>query len=168
MKSFRNFLVKSSSECYFWLVYKVSTVWIWSFWLTFIALQWMKTNFKISQFEDFCWSPGMRFWSKFDWNFLNLFYSSRNTCKSSLHLNWIILTDFHSFMQVSISSKTIPPGTNPWDTTRREQKPSPWDTNCAQKPFPRDKTGSQKPHPRDIKLENSDTISNEKLCRLNK
>ena len=27
---------------------------IWSFWLTFSALQWMKTNFKISQFEDFC------------------------------------------------------------------------------------------------------------------
>ena len=71
-------------------------------------------------------------------------------------------------MQVSISSKTIPPGTNPRDTTRREQKPSPRDNNCVQKPFPRDKTGSQKPHPRDIKLENSDTISNEKLCRLNK
>ena len=61
-----------------------------------------------------------------------------------------------------------PPGTNPRDTTRREQKPSPRDNNCVQKPFPRDKTGSQKPHPRDIKLENSDTISNEKLCRLNK
>ena len=29
-------------------------IWIWSFWLTFIALQWIKTNFKISQFEDFC------------------------------------------------------------------------------------------------------------------
>ena len=29
-------------------------LWIWSFWLTFTALQWMKTNFKISQFEDFC------------------------------------------------------------------------------------------------------------------
>ena len=28
-------------------------IWIWSFWLTFTALQWMKTNFKISQFEDF-------------------------------------------------------------------------------------------------------------------
>ena len=27
---------------------------IWSFWLTFTALQCMKTNFKISQFEDFC------------------------------------------------------------------------------------------------------------------
>ena len=27
---------------------------IWSFWLTFTALQWMKTNSKISQFDDFC------------------------------------------------------------------------------------------------------------------
>ena len=29
-------------------------LWIWSFWLTFTALQWKKTNLKISQFEDFC------------------------------------------------------------------------------------------------------------------
>ena len=29
-------------------------IWIWSFWLTFAALKWMKRNFKISQFEDFC------------------------------------------------------------------------------------------------------------------
>ena len=29
-------------------------IWFWSFWLTFTALMWMKTNFKISQFEDFC------------------------------------------------------------------------------------------------------------------
>ena len=27
---------------------------IWSSWLTFTVLQWMKTNFKISQFEDLC------------------------------------------------------------------------------------------------------------------
>ena len=29
-------------------------IWIWSFWLIFTVLQWMKRNFKISQFEDFC------------------------------------------------------------------------------------------------------------------
>ena len=29
-------------------------IWIWSFWLTYTALQLMKTNLKISQFEDFC------------------------------------------------------------------------------------------------------------------
>ena len=28
-------------------------IWIWSFWLTFTALQWMKTNFRISQFSSF-------------------------------------------------------------------------------------------------------------------
>ena len=27
---------------------------IWSFWLTFTVLQWMKTNFEISQLQDFC------------------------------------------------------------------------------------------------------------------
>ena len=37
---------------------------IWSFWLTFGVLQWMKRNFKISQFEDICLGPGMRFRSK--------------------------------------------------------------------------------------------------------
>ena len=30
-------------------------IWIWSFRVTFTALQWMKENFKISQFEDFCY-----------------------------------------------------------------------------------------------------------------
>ena len=73
-----------------------------------------------------------------------------------------------SYAGINFIQNHPPPGTNPRDTTRREQKPSPRDNNCVQKPFPRDKTGSQKPHPRDIKLENSDTISNEKLCRLNK
>ena len=28
-------------------------IWIWPFWLTFRALQWMKTNSKISQFSSF-------------------------------------------------------------------------------------------------------------------
>ena len=39
---------------------------IWSSWLTFTVLQWMKTNFKISQCVDFCLCLGMRFWSKFE------------------------------------------------------------------------------------------------------
>ena len=33
-------------------------IWIWSFWLTFTALQWMKTNFKISQFSRFLLMSG--------------------------------------------------------------------------------------------------------------
>ena len=36
-------------------------IWIWSIWLTFTACQWMKTNFIISKFEDFCEGPGFRF-----------------------------------------------------------------------------------------------------------
>ena len=51
--------------------------WFWLFRLTFAVLHWIKTNLKISKFEDFCW--GMRYWSKFenDWNFLTLFHSSK-------------------------------------------------------------------------------------------
>ena len=93
---------------------------IWSFRLTFTALQLMTTNFKISQFEDFFWGPGMRFWCEWNFNFqfstsllrpryalyvkfsewlklLNSFsIHQENTFKSSLHLNLIISTDFHS------------------------------------------------------------------------
>ena len=36
-------------------------IWIWSIWLTFTACQWMKTDFIISKFEDFCEGPGFRF-----------------------------------------------------------------------------------------------------------
>ena len=39
---------------------------IWSFWLTFTAVQWMKTNFNISQFEDMCLGPRMQFLSIFE------------------------------------------------------------------------------------------------------
>ena len=61
-------------------------------------------------------------------------------------------------MQVSVSSKTIPPGQTPW--TRLEGiKTLPRDNHCVQKPFPWDKTGNQKPHPRDIKLENFTNVS---------
>ena len=33
----------------------------WWSWLTLTALQWMRRNFKISHFENFCQGPGMRF-----------------------------------------------------------------------------------------------------------
>ena len=98
------------------------------------------------------------------WNVLSLSFSEKERGKWPLGLS-----DFyHNYAGINFIQNHPPPGTNPRDTTRREQKPSPRDNNCVQKPFPRDKIGSQKPHPRDIKLENSDTISNEKLCRLNK
>ena len=47
------------------LVNQVS-IWIWSFWLTFTVLQWMKKNSKNSQFSSFLLRSGMRFWSKFE------------------------------------------------------------------------------------------------------
>ena len=74
-------------------------IWIWSFWVIFTALQWMKTNFKISKFSRFQLRSKYTIQVKFenDWNILILFHSSRKHLKSSLHLNLIILTAFHSF-----------------------------------------------------------------------
>ena len=95
ISQFSSFLLRSGYAIYFKIWYWIKHlnsfpfmkktlvnhlyIWIWSFWLTFTALQWMKTNFKISQFEDFCLGLCMRFWSKFenDYNFLILFHSSR-------------------------------------------------------------------------------------------
>ena len=75
--------------------------WVWSFGLTFAALQWIKKNFKISQFEDFCLGPCMRFWSTFekDQNLLILFHSSRKHDESMFtieldHFDW--LSQFYS------------------------------------------------------------------------
>ena len=39
-------------------------IWIWSFWLTFTVLQWIKKNSKNSQFSSFLLKSG--FWSKFE------------------------------------------------------------------------------------------------------
>ena len=39
-------------------------IWIWSFWLTFTVLQWMKKNSKNSQFSSFLLKSG--FWPKFE------------------------------------------------------------------------------------------------------
>ena len=137
-------------------------IWIWSFWLTFTVLQWMKKNSKNSQFSSFLLSSGyailVKIWkwlkllnsvpfikkrllnhvyirissswltftvsqgmkanikiSQFSrfllrsdypiqvkiWKWLKLLNSvqfiKKTTCKSSLHSNLIILTDFHSF-----------------------------------------------------------------------
>ena len=58
-------------------------------------------------------------------------------------------------MQVSISSKTIPPGTR----LKGSKNPPPWDNHCVQKPSPRNRTGSQNPHLWDIELENFTNIS---------
>ena len=73
---------------------------IWSSWLTFPVSQGMKANIKISQFSRFLliseYPTQVKIWK---WlKFLNSHpFIKKKTCKSSLHLNLIILTDFHSF-----------------------------------------------------------------------
>ena len=49
-------------------------IWIWSFWLTFTALQWMKTNFKISQFPRFLLRSGDALFVRI-WKWLKLLNS---------------------------------------------------------------------------------------------
>ena len=72
----------------------------------------------------------------------------------------IVLLYTKILMQVSISSKTIPPcrDKSPGHDSK-EAKTLPRDNHSVQKPSPRDRTGSQKPYPRDIKLENFTNIS---------
>ena len=49
-------------------------IWIWSFWLTFTVLQWVKTNFKISQFSRFLLGSGYAIEFKI-WKWLKLLNS---------------------------------------------------------------------------------------------
>ena len=71
---------------------------IWSSWLTFTALQWMKTNFKIRQFSRFLLSSEyaiqVKIW-KWLKHFLILFHSSRK------HLYIIFTFEFHHFYWLS-------------------------------------------------------------------
>ena len=77
----------------------------WLFWLTFTDLQWMKKNSKNSQFSSFLLRSGyailVKIWkwtkTKMSKTFSFSSIHQENTCKSSLHSNLIILTDFHSF-----------------------------------------------------------------------
>ena len=73
---------------------------IWSSSLTFTVSQGMKENIKISQFSRFLLRSEYAIQVKI-WKWLKLLNSvpfiKKSTCKSSLHLNLIILTDFHSF-----------------------------------------------------------------------
>ena len=78
---------------------------IWSSWLTFTVLQWMRRNFKISQFSWFLLRSEYAIQVKI-WKWLKLLNGKpfikktihqENTCKSCLQSNLIILTDFHCF-----------------------------------------------------------------------
>ena len=63
---------------------------IWSSWLTFTVVQWMKTNFKHSQFSRFL---------------LRSQYAIQVKIWPSLHSNLINFTDFHSFTVNEENSK---------------------------------------------------------------
>ena len=82
---------------------------------------------------------------------------TKNLCTilKAEHL-WIL------FMQVSISSKTIPPR----DTTRIGQKPFPRDSQCVQNTSPREKTGSQKAPPPGEKVRNQNSDIHECIHKL--
>ena len=71
-----------------------------SSWLTFTVSLGMKANIKISQFSTFLLRSEYPIQVKI-WKWLKLLNSvpfiKETTCKSSLHSNLIILTDFHSF-----------------------------------------------------------------------
>ena len=73
---------------------------IWSFWLTFTVLQWMKKNCKNSQFSSFLLRSGYAILVKI-WKWLKLLNSvpfiKKPLVNQVCNLNLIILTDFHSF-----------------------------------------------------------------------
>ena len=73
---------------------------IWSFWLTFTVLQWMKKNSKNSQFSSFLLSSGYAILIKiWKWQKISQFCSihQETAPESCLYSNLIIFTDFHSF-----------------------------------------------------------------------
>ena len=95
-------MTKTSSFCSFIKktnVYHVCN-WIWSFGLIFTILQWMKTNFKISQLSGFLLRPCNTILVKI-WKWLKLLNSVPFIKKT--HANhfynqiWSYFTDFHSF-----------------------------------------------------------------------
>ena len=64
--------------------------WIWSFWLTFTVLQWMKTNLKISEFSRFLLYPSNAILVKV-WKWLKLLNSVPFIKKTHVNhvYNWI-------------------------------------------------------------------------------
>ena len=75
-------------------------IWIWSFWLTFTVLQWMKENSKNSQFSRFRLRSEYPIQVKI-WKWLKLPYSVpfiKKPFVNQVYIRiFIILTDFHSF-----------------------------------------------------------------------
>ena len=73
---------------------------IWSFWLTFTVLQWMKKNSKNSQFSSFLLRSRYPILFKIS-KWIKLLNScsihQETSSESCLYSNLIIFTDFHSF-----------------------------------------------------------------------
>ena len=71
---------------------------IWSFWLTFTALPWMKPTSKLFNLKISDKARGYDFRQNFKINKTSYFcwLHQENTCKSGLRSNLIILKDFHS------------------------------------------------------------------------
>ena len=66
-------------------------------WVSLFYSEWIPTS-KLVNFQDFCLVPSDS-GQNLKMTKISQFCSilQENTCKSSLHLNLIILTDFHSF-----------------------------------------------------------------------
>ena len=74
-------------------------IWTWSSWLTFTVLEWMKTNFKISQFSRFLLRSEYAIQVKI-WKWLNLFNSFRFIKKR--HLNHAYIGIWSSLMTFTV------------------------------------------------------------------
>ena len=68
-------------------------IWIWWFWLTFTALQWMKKNFKISQFAIFLLRSGFTILVKI-WKWLKLLNSVPFIKKTLVNHLYIWISSF--------------------------------------------------------------------------
>ena len=75
-------------------------IWIWSFWLTFTVLQWMKTNFKISQFSRFLLRSEYVIQVKI-WKWRKLLISVPFIKKT--HLNHVYIRIWSSLMTFSVA-----------------------------------------------------------------
>ena len=79
-------------------------IWIWSFWLTFTVLQWMKKDTKNSQFSSFLLRSGYAILVKIgNSSFCSIHQETAS--ESYLYSNLIILTDFHSFTGMKANIK---------------------------------------------------------------
>ena len=75
-------------------------IWIWSFWLTFTVLQWMKRNSKNSQFSSFLLRYGYAILVKI-WKWLKLLNSVPFIKKR--HLNYVYIWIWSSWLTFTVS-----------------------------------------------------------------